>query len=126
MLAAESGLHDTGVSEVMIDSAEARPRSCGICRRFHTDACETLEIVLAYRLHFLLALIGCEPMRQLKARQEYELTEVRAKEVIYEAFRRGELEQPRPGVGMNKGLRFAIHLGCGSNSLRRGLLRRGL
>jgi len=57
---------------------------------------ETLEVLLAHRLHFLLASIGCEPIQQVKAWQEYELTDVSVKVVIYEAFVGGKLDSQTP------------------------------
>lgn len=60
-------------------------------RRVHARACQALEIVLLDRLH-----LGCRgpdaAELQVETWQRCELTDVRAKAVIYEAFVEGKLE----------------------------------
>jgi hypothetical protein len=53
--------------------------------RVHSGACKALRVLFADRLRFRWELIG----------QRFELTDVNAKVVIYEAFVEGNLEAPK-------------------------------
>ena len=68
-------------------------------RRVRFRAGQALEVVLARRLHLGRddrMQRNFEPMqRQVEAWQQFELTDVTAKVVIYEAFAEGQLEVPK-------------------------------